>query len=257
VAGRHLGTDHDLGQAIRMNDHAGRIGEAAGVIAALAASMKCDPINVPFSEIQKHLPEMPNPMHENALVWNLNEEQVKEGLDSDKPGYAIWTAYRNGIFAPLRAWHAAAEPGSRFRRHAAMALAMLGDAAAMPDLREMAIERDDYAPSTSRHSNHKRGYAAVYLLGRIADPESIPLLDDILANQDMPLKYEYHTHAVAALLKIGEAHPETRKSILPILARLLDNPDWTLMSRLKETQTYVRIDRLFRAHIKRAIANWG
>lgn len=254
VAGRHLGVDHDLGQAIRMNDHCARIGEAAGVMAALAVSRQGDVMAVPFADIRVRMEQMPDVCVENNAVWSLDEAAIREGLASDKPGFAVWSARRQKLVQPLARWYGEAEDGSLLQCHAAMALALLGDGMGLPALRRMAARRDEYAPTTSRKYNHKRGYVAVYCLGRLADAESVPLLKAILADADCADKYEYHGHAVAALLKIASAHLELKADIYAFLRQLADDENWQFQGRLKGTQTYRRIDYVFREYIRRKIA---
>ena len=114
-----------------------------------------------------------------------------------------------------------------------MALALLGDRTGVDELRQAVIERDAFLPLTSRHSNHVRGYACLYLLGRLRDVESLELFYDVLRDDDIQNKYEYHTHAVAALIKVGEAHSDKRADIAAFLRTLAEDrhrncePAWT------------------------------
>lgn len=258
LAGRHLGVDHDLGQAIRMNGHVGRIGEVAGTLAALASQQQQpDLLAIPIAELLAvGLTEIPSPLHENAAIWNLTADEILLGLASDSSGSAIWSAYRHNQRALLRDCCQAAEIGSNLRCHAAFALALLGDDICLPDLRKMARGRDEYTPQNGRRYNHPRGYVAVYLLGRMADNDAIDLLTSILADQDIQPKFEYHTHALTALVNIGEHNEASRQRIARILRTIAEDPDWELQACLKATQVFVRADPVFRIFLAGVLRRW-
>ncbi|MBO4511739.1 MAG: FAD-dependent oxidoreductase [Victivallales bacterium] len=247
VAGRHFGCDHDYGQAVRMGDHIGRMGEAAGVMAALASDG--DVLTIPMDDILSKMEDMPNPMGENRSFMALNDDEILAGLSSDKPGFAIWSARCRRISEKLHQWLAEAEDNSMLKYNAAFALALLGDNAAIPELLKLLNARDEYAPTTSRKYNHKRGYVAAYLLGRLAAKEAMQPLLDVIRDRDMQDKYEYHTHAIAALVRIANAHPETKDAIYAELKALANDRNWRIEARLKGTQRYVPVDDVFREYI--------
>ena len=253
VAGRHLGVDHDLGHAVRMNDHAGRTGEAAGIMAALAVKSASpqDVMALPFEEIASKMEQMESPMAENDRFMRLSDAEILDGLSGDTPGFAIWAARCRKLNGKLAEWYENASEGSNLKANAAFALALLDEATGLPTLLKLARTRDEYAPKTSRKYNHKRGYAAVYLLGRLAAVEAIPVLKGILSDLQMADKYEYHSHAIAALARIANAHPEYRKEIQTCLLSLVHNPEWSIWARLKGTQQYVPVQNLFRVFVER------
>ncbi|MBQ7651411.1 MAG: FAD-dependent oxidoreductase [Victivallales bacterium] len=253
VAGRHLGVDHDLGHAVRMNDHVGRTGEAAGVMAALAVKSATpqDVMALPFEEIANNMESMENPCAENDRFMRLSDEQILEGLSGDAPGFAIWAARCRKLNRELAEWHKSAPDGSNLKSNSAFALAILGDDSAIPELLRLARKRDEYAPSTSRKYNHKRGYVAVYLLGRLAAVEAIPVLKEIIADLEMADKYEYHSHAIGALTRIADAHPEFRREIQDALLSLVRNPEWSIYARLKGTQQYVPVQGTFKEFVEK------
>ena len=253
VAGRHLGVDHDLGHAVRMNDHVGRTGEAAGVMAALAVKSATpqDVMALSFEEISANLESMENPCSENDRFTRLSNEQILEGLSGDAPGFAMWAARCRKLNRELAEWYRTASEGSNLKSNAAFALAILGDDYALPELLRLARTRDEYAPCTSRKYNHKRGYAAVYLLGRLAAVDAIPVLKEIIADLQMADKYEYHSHAIGALIRIADAHPEFRSEIQEALLSLVHNPEWSIHARLKGTQQYVPVQGLFKDYVER------
>ncbi|MBR4674556.1 MAG: FAD-dependent oxidoreductase [Victivallales bacterium] len=302
VAGRHLGVDHDLGHAVRMNDHVGRTGEAAGVMAALAVKSPSpqDVMALPFDEVTANMEQMENPLAENDRFMCLSDQEILDGLSGDTPGFAMWSARcrlkeprsgdknitvggekprsgernpRDGqnqfIYAVQRSeaerhgassgfdqsllvkWYQSAPEGSNLKANTAFTLALLDDSTGLPTLLHLARTRDEYAPKTSRKYNHKRGYVAVYLLGRLAAVEALPVLKSILSDLQMADKYEYHSHAIAALMRIANAHPEQHTEIADFLLNLVHNPEWSIWARLKGSQQYVPVQDTFRTFVER------
>ena len=259
IAGRHLGVERDLTCALRMNPLMGMLGEAAGTIAALAARRGVDAAQVPYADFadKLYLPEEARDYRKK--LWNLSPDEIRAALDSDAPGVAMWCARRNLDAAQLREWYDRAPEGSRLRRHTAMTLALKGDLHGAAELRAMVKERDPYAPTHSRRYNHCRGYVSLYLLGKLADVEAIPLAEAVLRT-DVPEehRYEYQTHAIRALIRIGERHPEHRPRLAEILRAVLEDPGWQISSLLKgDGGSLKRMDALFRCAGAKTLNEWG
>ncbi|UKI34412.1 MAG: HEAT repeat domain-containing protein [Lentisphaeria bacterium] len=126
-------------------------------------------------------------------------------LAGKTPGFAQWSSLRLPR-EMLLSWFAEAED-SDFKRHLAFALALRNEPAVLPLLRRMFAQRDPFQPETSRKYNHARGYVALYFLGRLADAESVEPIGQVLLDQQSDHRYEYASHAIGALLRIGQAHP--------------------------------------------------
>ena len=58
VAGRAVSSDHGANSALRVQASCMGMGQAAGVVAALAATLHCDPRNVPLDLARKHLTDI-------------------------------------------------------------------------------------------------------------------------------------------------------------------------------------------------------
>jgi len=82
------------------------------------------------------------------------------------------------------------------------------------------------------------------------------LLTEILADQDIQHKFEYHTHALVALVNIGEHQAECRQRIATILRTIAEDPDWELQMCLKPTKVLVRADPLFRIFLAGVLHRW-
>ncbi len=258
AAGRHLGVGHELVCALRMNPLMGMLGETAGNLAAIAAKRGIDATEVPYADIVDKLYLTAEAEEYDRTLWALSTDDVRAGLDSDGPGIAMWSARRNLDAALLREWYDRAEPASRLRRHIAMTLALKGDPHGAAELRQMVEERDAYAPTHSRKYDHCRGYVSLYLLGKLADAESIPLAEAVLRDDTIAgHRYEYQTHAILALIKIGNKYAEYRPRIAKILRTLLEDRQWQISSRLKGTGgSMKRMDAIFRCAGAKALNEW-
>ncbi|MBD2847816.1 FAD-dependent oxidoreductase [Paenibacillus sp. IB182496] len=289
VAGRALAVDHDMASCVRMKRDMQQCGEAAAAAAYLAIKRDLPLAEVPYAELAPLLresgclPERHKVYFEPrvaagepappAIEWLTEPEDIRTGLAGDKPGIAIWSARRLGeaIRQHLRQW-LQTEQGGHLQRHSAFALALLGDEAAAPVLREMVAERDPFVPRTSLKYNQVRGYTAVYLLGKLADREAASELIALLhtreafrfddANREFlsderDLRFQYVSNAVTALARIGDRHTDLRDRIARAFARFRDELDGTLIISFKGTSEirHVMDDKL--AHYTRqAAARW-
>lgn len=259
AAARHLGVDHDFGHAVRMNAGMGRAGECAGILAFLAKRQGCLPHEVAYHQLLAEMPvQSPSPLSQNLRYTDLGDDEIRAGLAGDCPGAAIWSARHRRRLDLLRECLAAEGDDRRdLRRHAAFALALLDDRSALPELRACLRERDPFLPRTSRKENHRRGYVAAFLLGRLRDADSIGLLADCLQQNEGDDLYQYHSYAFTALLKIGEAHPERRPQVAEILRRRAEDPHWYLAKAMHLTDNIRRMDSIYRLHIAAALKRWG
>jgi len=258
---RCLGIDHDTGHAVRMNGHMGRLGEVCGILAALAAKKQIPAEDVPYSDLLPYLQRELELCEDNRVVTSLSRDEIRAALDSDKPGPGLWSVRCNPDAVSnqkLIEWMTGAPAGSMLRCHAAFALALRRDPAALEELREMAAARDPFRPTFSRKYNHAHGYASVCALGLMRDAGSVDLLGSLLKEENPgDLRYEYHTYAVGALLRIGEAHPGEREKIAALFRMRGEDPAWYLEARLKGTaNTMMRMDPIFRAAMAAALDRW-
>ncbi|CAG7634140.1 FAD-dependent oxidoreductase [Paenibacillus allorhizosphaerae] len=290
VAGRCIALDHDMATCVRMKRDMQKCGEAAGIAASLSIERGVPLRNVPYPELASLLratgclderndvgiraPVGVVPSGDTSHHWLTDSELIRIGLESDKPGIAIWSAKRLGdrIHADLTRW--LNDPGhDHLRRNSAIALALLGDRAALPLLRQMARERDSYVPQTSRKYNQVRGYAAIYLLGKLADTDIVPELialmrdrasftnvstDAEFINSDEEYYFQYFTFSLAALFRIGDRHEDRRKMIAEAVSDIAGHEDFSLSITLKPSkdQQYAMTDTI-RRYAASKLQQWG
>lgn len=252
AVGRCIGQDRDLMSCVRMMRDMQKCGEVAAVAASLAISKGCATRNVPYDEIKAQLVrsgcfnerdnrgfrfENPQRTMNIPFRWMTELEEVYAGLKSNKPAVAIWSCKRlkAAIIPSLQEWMQSEE--ENLRRNSAVALALIGEKKALPVLREIVIQRDQLQWEDCRKNNQYRIWAAIYLIGILEDDQMISELIRLLDpkeeqrpeyhKEDFPLRksptgYNNHylqvvTHALRALIRIGDAYPTHRTQIIQAL----------------------------------------
>jgi ribulose 1,5-bisphosphate synthetase/thiazole synthase len=291
AAGRCLAVDHDMASCVRMKRDMQKCGEAAAYAAYLAVSKQIPLREVPYPELAgllrdagclserdkvyfEHRVAAQDDKANGPIRWLEDVTEIRSGLSDVKPGVAIWSAKRLGdkIRPHLLEWIGPDEP-EHLRKHSAMALALLGSPEAAPVLRDMVRERDPFVPLTSLKYNQARGYAAVYLLGRLADKEAVPDLLRILESREgftyidrnkeflsdeQDLRFQYVSYALMALASIGDRHEETRRTVGEAFGRFLSQLDGSLVISFKGSSEIRNVmDDKIRQLIDRTFRRWG
>ncbi|MFC3770105.1 FAD-dependent oxidoreductase [Paenibacillus sp. GCM10012303] len=238
VAGRSLAVDHDLASCIRMKRDMQKCGEIAAKAAYLAVRDNIPVREVSYAELRRLLDETGCASEApDTVEWLTEPDAIRSGLGSETPGIAIWSARRQGgsMIGPLREWCAQKQDG-HLRKHSALALALLGDAGAIPALREMVLERDAFLSGTSHMYSQFRAHAAIYLLGKLGDAKIVPELERIVAEPGSrepeeswirnkfivsadDYRFQYVSYALLALLRIGSRHASVRERIAAFVRR--------------------------------------
>ena len=294
AAGRCLAVDHGLAACVRMKRDAQKSGEAAALAAYLAIKNGVRLKDVPYGELTPLLKasgcldeannrgvvtlKSKDPATHRQVRWLTDPEAIREGLASPRPGIAIWSARRQGesLLPHLLGWLRSRD--ENLRKHSAFALALFGRQEAAPVLRGMVVHGDNTIAQTSRKSNPVRGHAAVYLLGRLRDREAVPALVDILLGRnpttrqqletieddgpnvtaDYEVCFQYFSHAMIALFKIGDRYADTRQSIAPVLLEAVTRPDFSQVFHLKYGAKYrYDITNLIRIYVARQLNAWA
>lgn len=169
------------------------------------------------------------------MHWITDPSLLAEPLKTEKPGEAIWSARQMGEKAVPVLRQLLTSTDDNTRKHAAFALASIGNNDGTAILREMVINRDGLMLKDSRKNNNLRGCMAIYWLGRLQDVQIVPELLRLICDptetnravyQQTHLKtlrydvanfhniyFQFLSQAVMALIRIGNAHPECRVTI--------------------------------------------
>lgn len=257
VAGRSLAVDHDIASCVRMKRDMHKCGEIAAKAAYLAIRHDTAVRDVSYDRLLEMLEETGCASSEQLEpVWLTDRLAIREGLSSDKPGIAIWSARRLGtaLIDELTQW-CEQRHDEHLRKNSALAVALLGEKRAIPVLREMVTERDDFLPKTSHMYSQLRGHAAIYLLGKLGDTAIVPELMRIISEPAVrepeeswvsnkfivsaeDYRFQYISYALMALLRIGDSHAACRKEIAHFLRNAVLNDRFGTQFHLNSTPDY-------------------
>ena len=248
---RALGVDRDVAASVRMIPDMNKLAEIAADVALLAIRHGCPTVQIPYPELRARLQASGcldeahdkgvwvdgardcdgGPLTPEKVVFPTAPEQLELRLATLQPGVAIRAARGMDAAAAAVLCGLLDSPDENTRKHAAFALAARGDARSLPLLRQMLLQRDAVMLRDCRKYNQHRGPMAIYWLGRLADVESIaPLLELLTDPQEhrraiyapdprypwkdfRVLHFMFACGAVAALVRIGDAHPAHRARI--------------------------------------------
>lgn len=250
TAGRCIAVNHDIAPCVRMRRDMQKCGEAAAIAAYLAIQKDIRIKDIPYHEMVPLLKEtgcldkdnnvgtrevIAHPHDCPQFKWMTDKEVIHQAFCTSKPGIAIWSAKRlcEEIRKDLNLW--LSDSNEQVVKNSALALGLMGVPDALPVLRKIVEERDDFLPETSRKYNQHRAISALYLLGKLRDKDSISMLTEIfndpescpnknhISNEfisnDEEYYFQYFSHAMMALIKIGDRYPEERERIAAILKR--------------------------------------
>lgn len=252
AAGRCVSVDHDTAFGVRMRDDTSKSGEAAAKLAAMSIRKGISAKEVDVDALREALfatgclraeDEIPRLEKQRmgeayeGQLWCKDPAAIAAGLATDAPGYFIWSAKLLGETYYLKSL---LDADKNTRYHAALALALLGDAspATVAALEVCALDIDGFVPKSGRKYVHPRSVSSIYALGRLASPLAIPTLSrllhedihisfaaDLLVKDEEDLRFQYHSHAFAALCKIAKQSLEYKEEICQHLeAYLQANP---------------------------------
>ena len=253
AAGRCLSTEHNTAALVRMMRDMKKCGEAAAEMAVMAVTSDCDVRQIDYPALAKILTasgclskssprlaartEKMNGSRE--FEWLTDIDDIINGLSTDSPGVAIWSARLMGKPAEARLTACLESEDEMLKRHAALALGLLDNKAALPVLRQMVLERDAFIPKSSIKFTYARGVSAAYLLGRTGDADSVELLLDIVRDEGAfdesgfvpdelhtrsdDMRFMFIQNAIASLAEIARRYPEKAEYISAEIRRRLDS----------------------------------
>lgn len=261
AAGRILSLDHDMASHTRMMRDCQKSGEAAATVVEEALCLELPLQDVPYQALKEKLTQTgclslenhyvlkdnPPPGRERISHFDLTTEQIRKGMLSDSPGFAMLAAWKMRITEALKSW--LNEDNINLQVNSALVLALCEDDSGFSVLIDTAQQRDCYLPQTSKSYNSLRGISAVYALGRLHNAKaSEPLLRMLQQNETFindrvhfdkfighmqDYRFQYVSHLVRALLTIADYHPDLRRSIYQGIDEIVMAPEFTVSSTLK------------------------
>ena len=239
VGSRALSVSHDAHMLFRMQRDMQRIGEAAGVAAALAAKHEVTPRALALDELQEALRANGTLLEtwEHELAEATPSELV-EALAGEDPTIAAWRLSQLGEQAVPALLEALESDDAYVRWMAAGALAMNGCPEAADLLIEALEQRDDQRPMRpellqdrghAQVRSEERWVAAIPLLGRLGDTAAVPALLGVLESAET--KPDALVAAVRALGRIGDP------AVVDGLEALLEREDLDLTASMQDSNT--------------------
>lgn len=264
---RALGVDRDIASCVRMNLDMKKLAEAAAEWTTLAIKQRKNLRDVSYAQLREKLLESGclderynrgyridgeknwdgTPLVIKDVYWITDPTKLEEGLKTEAPGEAIWSAKRMGQKAlpVLRQYLTATD--ENLRKHTAFAMAMLGSCEANAILRDMVIQRDGLMLKDCRKNNNLRGFIAIYWLGRLCDQSITDELISLICNpneQEKPVYqkgvqttrykiaeyddtyFQFMSQAVMALVRIGDTHPDLQEKIAQAFVNAFSTDDY-------------------------------
>lgn len=202
TAGRSISLEGHAAAAVRMNRDMYRIGECAGIAAALTLKagenslMKANREVLRRKSIERgcfdseryiKTPVSTGGRGYRPVRWMTDPKEISTGLKSDYPGIAMWSCRRlntDEIRAML--FDGCSDEDQDYARVCAVTLGMLGDRRAVPGLRKIVRDRETNACYMCRRYLQPWAASAICLLGRLGDTQFVPELLELLS----PKEYE-------------------------------------------------------------------
>lgn len=275
AAGRHVSCDHSLSYGLRMMDDMARCAEAAVLLAEYSIRSGKSARTMPYEDLRAGMlrygalkaddrPALERqPIAESfsaeGTPWLTDEGEIRAGLESEQCGYALWSARQRGAAfrETLAGWLKAG--GERLAVNAALALSLNGFDDGADVLLRALDDRSGYIPSTSKMYVPPRVMAVMLACGRLGlraaaerltacfeHPEStddMPIGRPYIFDNREDVRFQFRSHAFAALMELLERCPDLEASLLPRMRAVLADPAFemssTMMndSRLRENLT--------------------
>lgn len=263
VPSKHFGVAHDLGGSLRMHPEMRKTGIAAAFAAEIMLRLKCAAKDVPYAELKPLIEkagclkparyDRVNTIHgmkfapfsDDEVVaalrtdvtrtgeWWQGERGKATGTAAERAAYALWTAWERGVRGTASEKAAltgklAAELGKTPRHDGnfALALALMGDARAVPVLRDLVAHPGGPTDPVVAGAFPNR-IKALDFLGRFADAKSAPVLTAIVADGartftaglagagafgggDTTCRFQALAYSLMALRAIRAKHPDPK-----------------------------------------------
>ena len=252
---RGLGVDRDVASCVRMVLDMKKIGEAGADIASIAIKHGCRLRDIPYGELRDMLiksgclDEKYNrgcrvdgtkdfdgtPLETGDVHFITDPKLLKDRLETEKPGLAIWSAKMIGKSAEPELVKLLGSDDVTLKKHAALALAAIGSEQGLGVLEQTALERDNSLLKDCRKNNQQRGCMAIYYLGRLADRKAVDTLIEIIADENEVKRpqftgdvevgtwyrvsgfnnryFQFVSESVMALIRIADRHSECQKKV--------------------------------------------
>ncbi len=219
VACRAISITTDAHHELRMQRDMQRIGEAAGIAAAMSAKLGIPPRRLDVAQLQAELQgagALNEALRPKFALPEPTAPALKEQMDGEKAAEAVWSLSQAGPGGLPAVRDALRSDVPAVRFWASVALAMQREKAAVPELAACVRERRA-AVTTDGPKAAPHWYGAIVMLGRVGDPAAVPALAEVL--RDRSAAMDVLIAAVRALGRIGD------RSAAPAIEEMLQRKD--------------------------------
>ena len=261
AVGRCLSVDHEIACALRMQRCMQKLGQAAGTAAAMAIKNNCEIREIDFDALRDLLRNDGCLADPQKADWEVPEaaEELKKLLQTNKPGEAIWHLSRNlGKYKnDLSVWLDSQDVNLSF--NSALALGIAGQKNALPVLRKIVLQKDNFCSESSRGNNQRRLLGAIHLLGKLADEENI---DSLLGYLSEKLDLQEFSHTMMSLLRLGDAFSARQQDIAGKLIPLMESAAFSYKLVMKNSsangmEVFEPMGNYMRLLAARKFKGWG
>ena len=206
LACRASGVSEEAHPSFRMQRDMQRIGEVAGMASALATQYECECRDVPYKTLRaklivtgavrlEELPDKSFGHQADAAYFRHDAGRIETWLTELQIGpstAALWHLYRAGDEAYSAVTVLLGSPDDTISWRAAAILAMWGNELAEPRLLRAIINREDDRERDITRPQQEwfyvpRWYGALTFLKKCITSASLPLLEDLAADERLPL----------------------------------------------------------------------
>lgn len=265
---RGLGVDRDVASCVRMVIDMKKIGEAGADIATIAIKHGCRLRDIPYGELRDMLTKSGcldekynrgcridgtkdfdgTPLETGDVHFITDPKLLKERLETEKPGLAIWSAKKIGKPAESELLKLLSSDDITLKKHAALALAAIGSEQGLGVLEQTVAERDNLLLKDCRKNNQQRGCMAIYYLGRLADKKAVDTLIEIISDENEVKRpqftgdvevgtwyrvsgfnnryFQFVSESVMALIRIADRHFGCRERVAAAFKKAFSDEEY-------------------------------
>lgn len=253
VAGRCMSMDHDASQSFRMQRDMQKAGEIAAIMAATAIQKNIIVKNINYDELLVELKE--KGLYQKKWL-NLCEpvtdiEQIKKCFMDLTTGFTVWSCKLMGaeIETHLLQWLESAD--KNLANNAAFALALRGNRACLPKLREM-IRTKDATVFKGSHKLCAFYIAAVYLASQLGDFEVLEDIKNIFISPDVK-NFDDVSFSVMALKTLADKNPSKKNQIYSFIRETIQRTNFKMPLELQGNNTGLKRTRIDRGELLKVL----
>lgn len=228
IACRAAGISPTASYAIRMQRDMQRMGEAAGIAAALSAKLNLSSRSVPLSKIREQL-RLSGAYYEKSHAVGATCDEFIEKLASGQPGLHLWHCFRQPSRCDAIVRKLLDSDNRQVSFYAACVLAMWSDSSAEPRLLAAIRDHEEGLPATKSNAGAygqeidiPNWLLSVILLRRCGTEKCLASLSELVRQLD--LIFNVRTSIAMTVERLFANHRISQEAVREIIDLLLAGP---------------------------------